>query len=224
LDSWGFNTIGNWSSWDLFAAHRVPYTVSVGYDSSGLAKFFSAGQPIVDVFDAGFPARMAAGISNTVASWKNDSCALDILWKMNDLVSVMGSRRSDPDMHKGFAATRPKESNFGLVDFSPRLRSIQGWQKYRQATRFEILSDDINEPISTPIMELKKLGWNADLDQQFAPHYAKGLVPARVAVEDKLFFRVWTAAAELLAQVSGKCIHEARRSNSKFPRWEIGSP
>src|SRR5438445_9640630 len=36
--------------------------------------------------------------------------------------------------------------------------------------------------------------------------------------EDKHFFRVWTADAELLAQVSGKCIHEARRSNSKFPK------
>ena len=67
-------------------------------------------------------------------------------------------------------------------------------------------------------MELTKLGWNADLEQQFAPHYAKGLVPARVAVEDKLFFRVWTADGELLAQFSGRCIHAARRSNSKFPK------
>src|SRR6266404_1090611 len=67
-------------------------------------------------------------------------------------------------------------------------------------------------------MELTKLGWNADLSQQFAPHHTNGLVPARVAVEDKHFFRVWTADAELLAQVSGKCIHEARRSNSKLPK------
>ena len=67
-------------------------------------------------------------------------------------------------------------------------------------------------------MELTKLGWNADLDRQFEPHRAKGLVPARVAVEDKHYFRVWTAAAELLAQFSGKCIHEARRSNVKFPK------
>jgi len=67
-------------------------------------------------------------------------------------------------------------------------------------------------------MELTKLGWNADRNQEFAPYYAKGLVPARVAVEDKLFFRVWTAEAELLAQFSGKCIHEARRSSSKFPK------
>ena len=67
-------------------------------------------------------------------------------------------------------------------------------------------------------MELTKLGWNADLSQQFAPHHTNGLVPARVAVEDKHFFRVWTTDGELLAQVSGKCIHEARWSISKLPK------
>jgi ribosome biogenesis GTPase len=67
-------------------------------------------------------------------------------------------------------------------------------------------------------MDLTKLGWNAELIQQFAPHHARGLVPARVAVEDKHFFRVWTAEAELLAQVTGKCFHEARGSNAKLPK------
>jgi hypothetical protein len=76
LDSWGFNTIGNWSSSDLFDAHRVPYTVSVDYNKSGLAKFFSAGQQMTDVFDAHFPGRMAGGISNAVASRKNDPWCL----------------------------------------------------------------------------------------------------------------------------------------------------
>jgi ribosome biogenesis GTPase / thiamine phosphate phosphatase len=67
-------------------------------------------------------------------------------------------------------------------------------------------------------MELTKLGWNADLDQQFAPYQAKGLVPARVAVEDKHFFRVWTADAELLAQVTGKTLHESRRAPAQLPK------
>ena len=67
-------------------------------------------------------------------------------------------------------------------------------------------------------MDLTKLGWNADLDRQFASHQAKGLIPARVAVEDKHFFRIWTADAEILAQVTGKCMHEARGSNSKLPK------
>jgi ribosome biogenesis GTPase len=67
-------------------------------------------------------------------------------------------------------------------------------------------------------MDLTKLGWNAELERQFAPYLGKGLVPARVAVEDKHFFRVWTAEAELLAQVTGKFFHEARESNSKLPK------
>src|ERR1039457_4854360 len=67
-------------------------------------------------------------------------------------------------------------------------------------------------------MDLTKLRWNADLAQQFAHHQAKGLAPARVAVEDKHFFRVWTADAELLAQVTGRCMHEARGSNAKRPK------
>ena len=67
-------------------------------------------------------------------------------------------------------------------------------------------------------MPLTKLGWNAVRDEQFAPHAAKGLVPARVAVEDKHFYRVWTAGAELSAQVTGKLIHESRSDHSKLPK------
>jgi ribosome biogenesis GTPase len=67
-------------------------------------------------------------------------------------------------------------------------------------------------------MELTKLGWNAERDEQFASHLGKGLVPARVAVEDKHFYRVWTADAELSAQVTGKFIHEARRDHSVLPK------
>jgi len=67
-------------------------------------------------------------------------------------------------------------------------------------------------------MELTKLGWNSDLEAQFAPHHAAGLVPARVAVEDKHFYRVWTADAELSAQITGKALHEARGANTKLPK------
>jgi ribosome biogenesis GTPase len=67
-------------------------------------------------------------------------------------------------------------------------------------------------------MDLTKLGWNSECERQFAAFSAKGLIPARVAVEDKHFFRVWTAEAELLAQVSGKCLHEAGGDNSKLPK------
>ena len=67
-------------------------------------------------------------------------------------------------------------------------------------------------------MGLTKLGWNAERDEQFAPHRAKGLIPARVAVEDKHFYRVWTVDAELSAQITGKAMHEARGDHSKLPK------
>ena len=67
-------------------------------------------------------------------------------------------------------------------------------------------------------MGLTKLGWNAGRDEQFAPHAAKGFVPARVAVEDKHFYRVWTVDAELTAQVTGKFIHESRRDHTVLPK------
>jgi len=67
-------------------------------------------------------------------------------------------------------------------------------------------------------MGLTKLGWNAAREEQFAPHRAKGFVPARVAVEDKHFYRVWTVDAELTAQITGKLIHEARGDHAKLPK------
>jgi len=67
-------------------------------------------------------------------------------------------------------------------------------------------------------MVLTKLGWNATRDEQFAPYAAKGLVPARVAVEDKHYYRVWTAEAELLAQITGKLTHEARGNVAQLPK------
>jgi ribosome biogenesis GTPase len=67
-------------------------------------------------------------------------------------------------------------------------------------------------------MGLTQLGWTAARDEQFAPYLAKGFLPARVAVEDKHFYRVWTVDAELTAQIIGKLMHEARGDHSKLPK------
>jgi ribosome biogenesis GTPase len=74
------------------------------------------------------------------------------------------------------------------------------------------------EPVNPLFAGLTKLGWNAERDHQFAPYLAKGFIPARVAVEDKHFYRVWTLEAELSAQITGKAMHEARSDHSKLPK------
>ena len=72
--------------------------------------------------------------------------------------------------------------------------------------------------VNPSFLGLTKLGWNTERDQQFAPYLAKGFIPARVAVEDKHFYRVWTVEAELSAQITGKAMHEARGDHSKLPK------
>jgi len=67
-------------------------------------------------------------------------------------------------------------------------------------------------------MGLTRLGWDAGRDEQFAPYLTKGFIPARVAVEDKHFYRVWTADAELTAQIIGKLMHEARGDHARLPK------
>ena len=73
-------------------------------------------------------------------------------------------------------------------------------------------------PVNPLFAGLTKLGWNAERDAQFAPYLAKGFIPARVAVEDKHFYRVWTVEAELSAQITGKSMHEARNDHTKLPK------
>lgn len=59
-------------------------------------------------------------------------------------------------------------------------------------------------------MSLDELGWHPALAEAFAPHQAAGLVPGRVAIEDKHAYRVITTAGDCGAKVSGRLLHETR--------------
>lgn len=58
-------------------------------------------------------------------------------------------------------------------------------------------------------IDLAALGWNARLDEAFAPFAAGGLVPARVALEHTHVYRVFATPGEWLARVSGRLRHRA---------------
>lgn len=66
LPAWGFNTIGNWSSSEVFYPRRVPYTVAIHY--GGDFAWF----PTPDVFDERFPKAVEGAIANATKEWKND--------------------------------------------------------------------------------------------------------------------------------------------------------
>lgn len=65
-------------------------------------------------------------------------------------------------------------------------------------------------------MDLRTLGWDDTIAQQFAPHADKGLVPARIILEHQHIYRVQTADADTLAHVAGGMRHRAA-GRHEFP-------
>ena len=65
-------------------------------------------------------------------------------------------------------------------------------------------------------MNLIRLGWTTQCDEQFAPHRQAGLLPARIIREDRGRYRIHTGDGELVAEVSGKFRHDAA-SKSDLP-------
>ena len=65
-------------------------------------------------------------------------------------------------------------------------------------------------------MSLRALGWSPFFEEAFAPLAKTGLTAARVAVQHRGGYEIWTADEVLTADVSGRFRHEARRP-SDYP-------
>jgi len=65
-------------------------------------------------------------------------------------------------------------------------------------------------------MNIESLGWNAFFEERFAPFLQEGLLPARVGCEHRGAYVVYGEHGELLAEVSGRFLHEAQ-SKGDFP-------
>lgn len=75
-------------------------------------------------------------------------------------------------------------------------------------------------------LNLEQLGWNDELETQFAPHRAQGYVPARVAIEDKHYYRLYTDGGRLTGQCSGKFLHQSKNPSAlpKVGDWVVITP
>jgi ribosome biogenesis GTPase len=56
---------------------------------------------------------------------------------------------------------------------------------------------------------LPELGWDASWEKAFEPYKPQGIVPARIAREEKELYLVYSEQGELSAEVTGKFRHEA---------------
>ncbi|NKB66561.1 MAG: ribosome small subunit-dependent GTPase A [Candidatus Latescibacteria bacterium] len=57
-------------------------------------------------------------------------------------------------------------------------------------------------------MDLAALGWDDFFAAAFSPHQERGWIPARVAVEQRGGYRLYSAEGEMAAQLSGKFRHQ----------------
>jgi len=74
LEAWGFNTIGNWSDPDLWAMHRLPYTVPLSPEGE-FARVSSGDDwwgPIPDPFDPRFAAAADKMAQHAAAKFRGD--------------------------------------------------------------------------------------------------------------------------------------------------------
>jgi hypothetical protein len=111
LPSWGFNTIGNWSSWDLYRNGRVPYVATAGID--GPHPRISSGSDywgqMHDPFDPQFAADVKNSLKHVVDRVKSDPWCLgyfvdnELSWGGFDLTDAkgrtglaIGALQSDP--------------------------------------------------------------------------------------------------------------------------------
>jgi ribosome biogenesis GTPase len=59
------------------------------------------------------------------------------------------------------------------------------------------------------VLGLSRLGWGAELEQEFEQHAAVGLVPGRVAVQHRGAYDVYTDHGEVRAGLPGRMLHDA---------------
>jgi ribosome biogenesis GTPase len=71
------------------------------------------------------------------------------------------------------------------------------------------------------MVDLLDIGWDADWDKAFEPYRAAGLIPGRVATEDRQAFAVVTALGELPARIAGRMLQtiEATEDWPKVGDW-----
>lgn len=65
-------------------------------------------------------------------------------------------------------------------------------------------------------MDLATIGWNAALEEEFAPFAEQGLIPARVARTHSATYQIYAKEGELTAELTGRMKHEAT-SRSELP-------
>jgi len=105
LRSWGFTTIGNWSSDVVWRARKVPYTVPIHckpprsiWSKAGPEWLFSGRKAMPDVFHPDYAKTMDAAIAARTKEWKDDPWCIGYF--VNNELPWGGYRPWGKEQHK----------------------------------------------------------------------------------------------------------------------------
>ena len=71
-------------------------------------------------------------------------------------------------------------------------------------------------------MSLTRLGWTPRLEEAFRPYGARGMIPARVAVEHRSVYVLYAETGELMATLAGRLRHAAEQGTEGGDRPAVG--
>jgi hypothetical protein len=122
LTAWGFNTIGNWSDPDLWATHRLPYTVPLSPEGE-YAKVSSGEDwwgPMPDPFDRRFAEAADKMARNAAARFAGDPWLIGYF--VDNELSWGRSTRADPQQYfalaiSALAAGRESPANSAFIGY-----------------------------------------------------------------------------------------------------------
>jgi len=120
LRSWGMNTIGNWSDWDLFQQDRTPYVVPVGFGGKMLEGSQGYWGKFRDVFDPSFTEAVRDGMRGAAAVSADDPWCIgyfvdnEIAWG-DDTSLAVAALVSPPDQAAKQEFVRDLRAKYGDV-------------------------------------------------------------------------------------------------------------
>lgn len=107
LKDWGFNTIGNWSQWDILQVSDVPFVVNMNL--TGVRPIESASgywAKMMDVYDSSFAKAVESTVSNSTKRWRDNRFCLgyfvdnELAWE--GVINGVLTSKSDQPVRQAF--------------------------------------------------------------------------------------------------------------------------
>jgi hypothetical protein len=142
LRSWGLNTIGNWSSPQVYAQKKTPYVVTVNFGGKLLQGSQGYWGKFRDVFDPDFRTQVRAAMERRVGDSADDPWCIgyfvdnEISWGGDDVALALAALASPPEQVAKQVFAQELKDKYGSIE---RLNAAWGtshasWEALLQST------------------------------------------------------------------------------------------